>query len=157
MPDPVPFCPPVIVIQLALAVAVQLHVAGAVIANVPVSEPGPWLRLLGFRGGARGTVGDAYPQTRRTGRSYADSKGDWRDPTRRRKAENWTRKLAHEVTEFILLHTPELDATPSLDFINLENGILDVWTGKLFPHSPKVLSTIRIPITFECASELPTD
>jgi hypothetical protein len=63
-----------------------------------------------------------------------------------RKAEKWTRKLAREVTEFILLDTPELEAAPSSDFINLENGILDVWTGELLPHTPKVLSTIRIPI-----------
>jgi hypothetical protein len=46
------------------------------------------------------------------------------------------------VTEFILLETPKLDVTPSSDFINLENGILDA--GELLPRSAKVLSTIRI-------------
>jgi putative DNA primase/helicase len=71
------------------------------------------------------------------------------------KAEKWTRKLAREVTEFILLDTPELEATPSSDFINLENGILDVRTGELRPHSPKVLSTIRIPIAFDAQSSCP--
>ena len=71
------------------------------------------------------------------------------------KAEKWTRKLAREVTEFILLDTPELEATPSSDFINLENGILDVWTGELLPHSPKVLSTIRIPIAFDAQASCP--
>ena len=71
------------------------------------------------------------------------------------KAEKWTRKLALEVTEFILLDTPELEATPNSDFINLENGILDVWTGELFPHSPKVLSTIRIPIAFDAQASCP--
>jgi P4 family phage/plasmid primase-like protien len=71
------------------------------------------------------------------------------------KAEKWTRKLAREVTEFILLDTPELEATPSSDFINLENGILDIWTGALSPHSPKVLSTIRIPIAFDAHASCP--
>ena len=72
-----------------------------------------------------------------------------------RKAEKWTRKLAREVIEFILLDTPELEATPSLDFINLENGILDVRTGELLPHSPKILSTIRIPIAFDSQTSCP--
>jgi P4 family phage/plasmid primase-like protien len=72
-----------------------------------------------------------------------------------RKAEKWTRKLAREVTEFILLDTPELEATPSSDFINLENGILNVWTGELLPHSPKVLSTIRIPIEYDAQASCP--
>jgi hypothetical protein len=72
-----------------------------------------------------------------------------------RKAEKWTRKLAREVTEFIVLDTPELEAMPSSDFINLENGILDVWTGKLIPHSPKLLSTIRIPVAFDAQASCP--
>jgi len=72
-----------------------------------------------------------------------------------RKAEKWTRKLAREVTEFILLDTPELETSPSSDFINLENGILDVWSGELLPHSPKVLSTIRIPIAFDAQASCP--
>ena len=69
-----------------------------------------------------------------------------------RKAEKWTRKLAREVIEFILLDTPELEATPSSDFINLENGILDVWAGEPLPHSPKALSTIRMPLATKRAS-----
>jgi putative DNA primase/helicase len=71
------------------------------------------------------------------------------------RVEKWTRRLAHEVTEFILLDTPELDATPSVDLINLENGVLDAWSGELLPHSPKLLSTIRIPITFDTQARCP--
>jgi len=73
----------------------------------------------------------------------------------RHKAEKWTRRLAREVTEFILLDTPELDATPSLDFINLENGVLDIWTGELLCHSPTLLSTLRIPIAFDPHASCP--
>ena len=72
-----------------------------------------------------------------------------------RKSEKWTRKLAREVTEFILLDTPELEATPSSDFINLDNGILDIWSGQLLSHSPKVLSTVRIPIAFDAQASCP--
>lgn len=72
-----------------------------------------------------------------------------------RKVEKWSRKLAREVTEFILLGAPEVDVTPSLDLINLENGILDIWTGELLPHSPHLLSTIRIPITFDAQASCP--
>ena len=71
------------------------------------------------------------------------------------KTQRWTRRLADEVNEFILLDTPEIDATPSFDFINLENGVLDIWTGELLPHSPRILSTIRIPIVFDAQSTCP--
>jgi putative DNA primase/helicase len=71
------------------------------------------------------------------------------------RADKWTRRLAREVAEFILLDTPELDATPSADLINLENGVLDAWSRELFPHSPKLLSTIRIPITFDTQARCP--
>ena len=35
----------------------------------------------------------------------------------------------------ILLDTLELETAPRSDFINLENGILDIWTGELLQHS----------------------
>jgi putative DNA primase/helicase len=64
------------------------------------------------------------------------------------KADRWNRRLAQEVAEFILLDAPELDPTPSCRLVNVENGLLDIWTGELTPHSPEHLSTIRIPIRF---------
>jgi len=71
------------------------------------------------------------------------------------KVEKWNRRLAQEVIEFILLDAPELEPRPSCALINLENGVLDVWTGELLPHSPRFLSTIRVPIRFEPEATCP--
>ena len=71
------------------------------------------------------------------------------------RAERWSRRLAQEVIEFILLDAAELADTPSFDLINLENGMLQVWTGELLPHSPQYLSVVRIPIRFDPAARCP--
>jgi P4 family phage/plasmid primase-like protien len=71
------------------------------------------------------------------------------------KGDRWNRRLAQEVVEFILLDTPQLDPTPSCSVVNLENGLLDIWTGELIPHSPELLSTIRIPIRFDAQATCP--
>src|SRR6476619_1056799 len=65
------------------------------------------------------------------------------------KAQRWNSSLARELTEYILLDAPELDPRPSNDLINLENGLLHIGTGQLLPHSPRVLSTIRIPVRYD--------
>ncbi len=39
--------------------------------------------------------------------------------------------------------------------INLENGLLDVKTRKLIPHTPAFLSTARIPITYDPQAKCP--
>lgn len=72
-----------------------------------------------------------------------------------RIAERWSRNLAHEVIEFILLDAPELDARPSTTLVNVQNGLLDIWTGELLPHSPAFLSTIRVPIRYDPAATCP--
>jgi putative DNA primase/helicase len=63
--------------------------------------------------------------------------------------EMWSRRLAGEIVEFIALDVPELSERPSIELINVENGFLNVRTRQLFPHSPDLLSTIRIPVTFD--------
>jgi len=39
--------------------------------------------------------------------------------------------------------------------LNLENGLYDIWHGKLEPHNPEFLSTIRIPVIYENQAECP--
>jgi len=39
--------------------------------------------------------------------------------------------------------------------LNLKNGLLDVRTRKLTPHTSKFLSTIRIPVTYDPAADCP--
>ena len=64
-------------------------------------------------------------------------------------SEMWSKRLAGEIVEFISLDVPELPERPSTELINVENGFLNVRTRQLFPHSPDLLSTIRIPVTFD--------
>src|SRR5512142_1505490 len=61
------------------------------------------------------------------------------------KPGRWTSGLARELIEYILVDAPELDTRPSPDVINLDNGLLHIWTGELAPHTPGLLSTIRVP------------
>jgi putative DNA primase/helicase len=65
------------------------------------------------------------------------------------KSDKWSRGLANEVIEYVLLDAPELPPTPSFDTINVQNGLLNIWSGELMPHSPHVLSSVRIPITYD--------
>jgi hypothetical protein len=69
--------------------------------------------------------------------------------------EMWSRRLAGEIVEFIALDVPELPERPSTELINVENGFLNVRTRQLFAHSPDLLSTIRIPVTFDPQASCP--
>jgi P4 family phage/plasmid primase-like protien len=70
-------------------------------------------------------------------------------------SEMWSRALAREIVEFIALDVPELLERPSTELINVENGFLNVRTRQLFPHSPDLLSTIRIPVTHDPQAACP--
>ena len=71
------------------------------------------------------------------------------------KSGKWTRKLAEEVREFILLDAPEVLTRPSPSILNLENGLLDIGTQQLLPHSPQFRSTLRIPVSFRAGQSCP--
>jgi len=70
-------------------------------------------------------------------------------------AGRWNRTLAHEVIEYIALDAPELLERPAAEKINLTNGILDLWTGELLPHSASFLSSVRIPIAYDSVACCP--
>jgi P4 family phage/plasmid primase-like protien len=72
------------------------------------------------------------------------------------KADRWSRSLASEVLEYVRLDAPELPAAPSFDCINLRNGMLNVWSGELKPHSPHSLSTVQIPIAYDSEARCPS-
>jgi hypothetical protein len=65
------------------------------------------------------------------------------------KTERWSSGLAREVIEYILLDTPELDPRPPEHLINLQNGLLNIWSRELLPHTPGLLSTLRVPIRYD--------
>ncbi|GAB6178969.1 hypothetical protein JCM14036_02880 [Desulfotomaculum defluvii] len=47
----------------------------------------------------------------------------------------------------------ELNNRP--DLINVKNGLLDWRTGKLYPHTPKYLSTIQLPVIYDPKATCP--
>lgn len=69
--------------------------------------------------------------------------------------EKWSTYIADQVVAWITLETPTLWLRPSVDVLNLENGLLDVRTGILTEHSPDHLSPIRLPLTFDAAATCP--
>lgn len=67
----------------------------------------------------------------------------WRIP------QKWSVHRCNEVAEYIKADAPELWERPPLDTVNVANGLLDVETGELRPHSPGWLSPVQLPVTFD--------
>jgi P4 family phage/plasmid primase-like protien len=63
--------------------------------------------------------------------------------------DKWRSRLTEEVIEFIRVDSPLLWERPPLDTLNVLNGLLDVNTLELNPHSPDFLSLIQIPIVYD--------
>ncbi len=63
-------------------------------------------------------------------------------PTRIRKPYQWKMVFEELKTEYPNTKESELNANENI--INFQNGILDLTTGELKPHSPEYLSTIQI-------------
>jgi P4 family phage/plasmid primase-like protien len=61
----------------------------------------------------------------------------------------WKSKLATEVCEFIRADAPELWAKPPADVVNVENGLLNVLTRELLPHSPAHLTPVQLPVKYD--------
>jgi P4 family phage/plasmid primase-like protien len=47
------------------------------------------------------------------------------------------------------------DDRQDVQYLNLPNGLLDWQEGKLYPHNPHVLSTVRIPISWDEEADCP--
>ncbi len=80
-------------------------------------------------------------------------------PLRRRITEDlflrWTPAIADMVVKCATDNAPELWDAPPLDRLNVLNGILDVASGKLEPHSPDFLFPIQINAAWNPGAECP--
>lgn len=65
------------------------------------------------------------------------------------RSKSWRAKLVTEVADYIQSEAPKLWDTPPLNIVNVRNGLLNVETGELLPHTPKHLSPIQIPVRFD--------
>lgn len=71
------------------------------------------------------------------------------------KTKSWSPELATRVEEWIRVDAPELWECPPLDTLNCRNGLLDIKTRNLGPHSPKHLSPVQITPAFNPTATCP--
>jgi P4 family phage/plasmid primase-like protien len=101
-------------------------------------------RLCVFENGVYRPTGEKYIQRRV--KQLAIARGQ--------EAE-WIPQLAGQTVEWIQADVPVLWEKPSEVVINVLNGLLDLETLELRPHSPKFLSPIQIPITYDPNAKCP--
>lgn len=68
---------------------------------------------------------------------------------------SWTIHRMREVTEYLRVDAPDLWDRPLASVLNLTNGLLDVKTGTLSPHSPRHLSPVQLPVAFDPSATCP--
>jgi P4 family phage/plasmid primase-like protien len=101
-------------------------------------------KLYLFSGGVYVSSGEAYIKRRAKAIMVASTKPD-----------QWAKRKVEEVVEFITVDAPALWDAPPLDRINVLNGVLDVNTRRLEPHTPDFLSPVQIPVTYDPAACCP--
>jgi putative DNA primase/helicase len=68
---------------------------------------------------------------------------------------DWTSRRSGEVTTYLTITSPELWESPPAGVVNLTNGLLDVRTRKLRPHTPEHLSPVQIAAAYDPAAKCP--
>jgi len=72
------------------------------------------------------------------------------------KDRSWSKNKGNEVVEYIRLRSPQLLDRPTETIVNLQNGLLNVETGKFTDHTPEHLSPVQLPIAFDPEATCPT-
>lgn len=67
----------------------------------------------------------------------------------------WSSHRAREVAEYLRVDAPDLWERPPSNVLNLKNGLLDVTTYALNPHSPGHLSPVQLPVAFDPSATCP--
>lgn len=74
---------------------------------------------------------------------------------RMKLASKWTNHKSDEVAKYLSVDAPLLWERPPQDQVNVLNGLLDVNTRRLSPHSADFLSPIQLPVEFDPAARCP--
>ena len=104
----------------------------------------PGGRLYHFEDGVYRPTGERFVQRR-----VKELCTEWK------KTKGWSPELATRVHEWIVVDAPELWERPPLDFLNCRNGLLEVGTRTLYPHSPEHLSPVQIAVDYDAAATCP--
>ncbi|MEQ1844877.1 MAG: phage/plasmid primase, P4 family [Nitrospira sp.] len=67
-------------------------------------------------------------------------------------SDRWTRRREQEVLAYLTVDAPILWDCPPLDTLNLQNGLLDIRSRTLTPHSPDHRSPIQLPLIYDPAA-----
>lgn len=67
----------------------------------------------------------------------------------------WTSRRSAEVLTYLTITSPELWESPPPGVVNVTNGLLDIKTRKLRPHTPEHLSPVQIAAAYDPAAECP--
>jgi len=74
---------------------------------------------------------------------------------RLRLSTKWSSHKAEEVTKYIEVDAPMLWDRPKIEVVNVLNGLLNVGTRILSPHSPDFLSPVQLPVNFDPDARCP--
>jgi putative DNA primase/helicase len=74
---------------------------------------------------------------------------------RLRQSPRWSSHKSEETAKYIAVDAPILWERPQRDVVNVLNGLLDVNTRKLAPHSPDFLSPVQLPMKFDPTARCP--
>jgi putative DNA primase/helicase len=67
----------------------------------------------------------------------------------------WSPTLANSVAEYLRVDSAQLWEKPPRDVVNLQNGLLNVQSRQLLPHTADHLSAIQLPVVFDPAAQCP--
>ena len=70
-------------------------------------------------------------------------------------SRKWRGGLCDEVVNYIKADAPELWDRPPMDTINVLNGLLDLHTLELRPHSPDFLSPVQLGVSYDPDAKCP--
>lgn len=73
----------------------------------------------------------------------------------RGQGSDWSRYRADEVEGFILADCPQLLDRPPANLINVLNGIYNLDSEQLEPHSPKFRTPVQLPVMYDPAATCP--
>jgi hypothetical protein len=74
---------------------------------------------------------------------------------RMRLSSKWSSHKAEEVVKYIEVDAPLLWDRPKIDVVNVLNGLLDINTRALSPHSADFLSPVQLPVNFDPSARCP--
>ncbi len=73
-----------------------------------------------------------------------------------KSTKSWSTSRVREVYEYIHTDAPRLWPRPPLNRLNVKNGLLDLETGELHPHTPDHRSSIQLPVEYDPQADCPT-